>query len=51
MVGMKLMATWTREDRGFGVGLLVGALTLGSAAPHFLKAFGEAGDWRAVLSL
>jgi MFS family permease len=50
-VGMKIMATWTREDRGFGVGLLVGALTLGSAAPHLLKAFGQAGDWRSVLFL
>ena len=29
--GMKLIATWTKEDRGFGIGLLVGALTLGSA--------------------
>lgn len=48
-VGMKIMATWTREDRGFGVGLLVGALTLGSAAPHLLKAIGEAGDWKPVL--
>ncbi len=50
-VGMKMMATWTREDRGFGVGLLVGALTLGSAAPHLLKAFGELADWRFVLVL
>ena len=50
-VGMKMMATWTREDRGFGVGLLVGALTLGSAAPHLLKAFGEIGDWKPVLFL
>jgi MFS family permease len=49
-VGMKIMATWTREDRGFGIGLLVGALTLGSAAPHLLKALGEAGGWRPVLS-
>ncbi len=48
-VGMKIMATWTREDRGFGVGLLVGALTLGSAAPHLIRAFGEIGDWRSVL--
>jgi MFS family permease len=48
-IGMKIMATWTREDRGFGVGLLVGALTLGSAAPHLLKAFGRIGDWRPVL--
>ena len=50
-VGMKMVATWTREDRGFGVGLLVGALTLGSAAPHLIKAFGEIGDWRSVLVL
>ena len=48
-LGMKIMATWTREDRGFGIGLLVGALTLGSAAPHLIKAFGRIGDWRAVL--
>ena len=47
-VGMKIMATWTREDRGFGVGLLVGALTLGPAAPHLIKAFGQIGDWRPV---
>jgi MFS family permease len=50
-VGMKIMATWTREDRGYGVGLLVGALTLGSAAPHLLKAFGGIGDWKPVLFL
>ena len=28
-VGMKIMATWTQKDRGLGIGLLVGALTLG----------------------
>lgn len=48
-VGMKIMATWTKEDRGWGIGLLVGALTLGSAAPHLLKALGGVGDWRSVL--
>ena len=48
-VGMKIMATWTREDRGFGIGLLVGALTLGSAAPHLLKSFGGTSDWKPVL--
>jgi MFS family permease len=50
-VGMKIMATWTREDRGAGVGLLVGALTLGSAAPHLLKALGGIIDWKPVLLL
>ncbi|HYN89879.1 MAG TPA: MFS transporter, partial [Ardenticatenaceae bacterium] len=48
-VGMKIMATWTREDRGLGIGLLVGALTLGSAAPHLITAVGGGGEWRIVL--
>jgi MFS family permease len=48
-VGMKLMATWTQADRGFGIGLLVGALTLGTASPHLLNALQAVGDWRPVL--
>lgn len=52
--GMKLVATWSVRDRGLGIGILVGALTLGSAAPHLLNAFPLFGDggmppWRAVL--
>jgi len=52
--GMKLVATWCREDRGFGIGVLVGALTLGSALPHLLNAFPVAGyvgmpPWRLTL--
>jgi MFS family permease len=52
--GMKLMATWCKEDRGLGIGLLVGALTLGSAMPHLFNAlpvFGETGmpPWRPVV--
>ncbi|MBZ0282019.1 MAG: MFS transporter [Anaerolineae bacterium] len=50
-VGMKIMATWTKADRGLGIGILVGALTLGSAAPHLLNVFGGVGDWRQVLFL
>jgi len=50
-VGMKIMATWTKEDRGLGIGLLVGALTLGSAAPHLINAFGGVGAWKRVLYL
>jgi MFS family permease len=48
-VGMKIMATWTREDRGLGIGLLVGALTVGSAAPHLFNSLGGFGDWKLVL--
>lgn len=50
-VGMKIMSTWTRGDRGWGIGLLVGALTVGSAAPHLLRAFGGTAEWSLVLYL
>lgn len=50
-VGMKIVATWTKADRGLGIGLLVGALTLGSAAPHLINAFGGVSDWKPVLYL
>ncbi|GAB4264727.1 MAG: MFS transporter [Candidatus Promineifilaceae bacterium] len=50
-VGMKMMATWTKEDRGLGIGLLVGALTVGSASPHLLNAFGGVTVWQPVLIL
>ena len=48
-IGMKIMATWTRENRGWGIGLLVGALTIGSVAPHLIKAVGGISNWRIVL--
>ncbi len=48
-VGMKIMATWTKEDRGLALGLLVGALTLGSGMPHLLNVFGGIQDWQFVL--
>ncbi len=47
-VGMKLASTWARGDMGFMVGLLVGALTLGSAAPYLFNAFGGI-NWRYTL--
>jgi len=48
-VGMKIMATWTKGDRGLGFGLLVGALTVGSASPHLVRAFGGVSDWEPVV--
>ncbi|MEM7336674.1 MAG: MFS transporter [Chloroflexota bacterium] len=50
-VGMKLMATWTKKDRGLGIGLLVGALTIGSGLPHLLTLFGTSANWQQVLYL
>jgi MFS family permease len=48
-VGMKLATTWARGDMGYLVGLLVGALTLGSAMPHLFNALGGV-DWRFTLA-
>ncbi|MEF8871450.1 MAG: MFS transporter [Haloarculaceae archaeon] len=47
--GMKMMAGWFREGRGLAIGVLVGALTVGSAAPHLLRAVGGIGQPRVVL--
>jgi len=44
-VGMKIAVGWGLKDRGFLVGALVGAVTLGSASPHLL-ALGGGADWR-----
>jgi MFS family permease len=45
---LKLMATWFRKGRGVALGILVGALTLGSAAPHLVNALGGL-DWKTVI--
>jgi len=49
-VGMKLASTWAKGDMGLMVGILVGALTLGSAAPHLFNALGGI-NWRIPLGL
>ena len=47
-VGMKLAAGWARGDLGLLIGLVVGALAIGSAAPHALPAVLGTVDWRAL---
>ncbi len=49
-VGMKMAASWAKRDMGLMVGLLVGALTLGSASPHLINAFGGV-DWRFTIAI
>ena len=57
-IGVKMAATWAkngtrggeRGDMGLLLGLLIGALTLGTAAPHLLDAFGGA-DWQVTIAL
>ena len=43
--GMKIMATWFRRGRGMALGVMVGALALGKAAPYLVNAVGSA-EWR-----
>ena len=45
---MKIMATWFREGRGLAIGVLIGALTVGSATPHLIPAI-TALSWRGTL--
>jgi MFS family permease len=45
---MKIAATWFREGRGLAIGLLVAALTVGSAAPHLIRGLTEL-PWRHTL--
>jgi MFS family permease len=45
---LKAMATWFRAGRGTALGILVGALTLGSALPHLVNGVGGVA-WESVI--
>jgi MFS family permease len=47
---MKIIATWFRTGRGFALGVLVGALTLGKASPYLVNAIGSS-SWRINLTI
>jgi MFS family permease len=47
--GMKMLAGWFESGRGLAIGVLVGALTVGSASPHLLRVVGGVGNPDAVL--
>lgn len=47
-VGMKIATGWGKADRALLIGLLVGALTIGSASPHLIAFLGGA-DWRLTI--
>jgi MFS family permease len=48
--GMKIAVGWGSRDRGFLVGLLVGATAFGSSLPHLLALAGGPG-WRTTVML
>jgi MFS family permease len=45
---MKIMATWFRDGRGVAMGILIGALTAGSAIPHLIRGATDL-PWRQTL--
>jgi MFS family permease len=47
-IGIKIAVSWADKDRGLLVGLLVGALTIGSASPHLFAFLGGI-EWRLIL--
>ncbi|MEM9148835.1 MAG: MFS transporter, partial [Pseudomonadota bacterium] len=49
-VGMKIAVGWGKSDRAALVGILVGALTIGSGAPHLVAWAGAGADWRMTVA-
>lgn len=47
-MALKQVTSWFRRGRGTALGLMIGALTVGSALPHLVNALGGL-DWRFVI--
>jgi MFS family permease len=47
--GIKIAAGWWKDRRGTAIGVLVGALTVGSAAPNLFRAGLAVADWRPIM--
>ena len=48
-IGMKIVAGWYRQDLGKAMGFLIGAVVLGTAFPHLVRALGDSLPWSAVV--
>lgn len=46
---VSLVSQWFEDRRGTAVGIVIGALTLGSALPHFVKSFFLGLEWQIVI--
>jgi MFS family permease len=46
---MKMISTWFRARRGLAIGTIVGALTVGNAAPFLIRALPGAGESQVVI--
>jgi MFS family permease len=47
-----MLSGWFRRERGLAIGVLIGALTVGSALPHLIRAIGALNglDWRPTVA-
>ena len=50
-VGMKIIASWFQSGLGWRLGVMVGALVLGTSFPYLLQALGDGWSWRALTAL
>ncbi|GIS90996.1 MAG: MFS transporter [Pseudomonadota bacterium] len=46
---VKLIATWFQKGRGIAMGIIIGALTVGSATPHLFRAISTEANWMVVI--
>jgi MFS family permease len=51
-IALRMIAGWFRRDRGLAIGIIIAALTIGSALPHLIRALGasSAADWQAIVA-
>jgi MFS family permease len=47
---MKMAATWFRTDRGLAIGVIVGSLTIGKAAPYLVRSVDVSGTETVLLA-
>lgn len=48
-IAVKLLALWFPKRRGLAIGILIAALTLGSALPHFIVIIFDSFQWQLII--
>jgi MFS family permease len=48
-IAVKILSQWFPKKRGFAIGILIAALTLGSSLPHFVVMFFSSLNWKFVI--